>query len=162
MGRMLQRSWRRAGALTAAPSLSYPYATPKGMASTGENLEKLGRKAAADHTLVPYMLGLATNLRQRPAGASPPAISAECHDFLERCFNEDPNKRATSATLLQHPWIAAAVQATVRAACPRVHVRAPDLHGGPFAGCCRAANGGTGRGPDRSNPPGAGRYTGAA
>lgn len=35
----------------------------------------------------------------------PPNISAECEDFLRKCFNKDVQARATADELLQHKWI---------------------------------------------------------
>ena len=36
----------------------------------------------------------------------PPELSNEAHDFLKRCFDPDPEKRATAEELLRHPFLA--------------------------------------------------------
>lgn len=36
----------------------------------------------------------------------PPNLSAECEDFLKRCFNKDVDARATADQLLSHRWLA--------------------------------------------------------
>lgn len=37
----------------------------------------------------------------------PPNLSAECEDFLRKCFNKDASGRATTDELLRHRWLAA-------------------------------------------------------
>jgi mitogen-activated protein kinase kinase kinase len=42
-----------------------------------------------------------------PQLPKPEELSSQGIDFLEKCFEGDPNKRATAAELLQHEWIVA-------------------------------------------------------
>jgi len=65
-----------------------------GKAPWAENLNNI---VTAAHCIT-NSVGLPTN--------APTDVSPKCRDFLERCFERDPARRASAAELLAHPWLA--------------------------------------------------------
>lgn len=84
----------------------HPYDYKADVWSLGITLIELAQMNPPNHELTPMRVMLRIQKSDPPTLQNPKRWSSQFSDFIRLCLTKDPNKRPTTAQLLQHPFTA--------------------------------------------------------